>query len=73
MIQFSKPRRTLVKAMDQFRRHETSARDYMNNGAMGDGTFSLILSICFPIHSLYFISTAFGHTESLRCQLLPHA
>lgn len=36
MIQFSKPRRTLSKAMDQFRRHETSARDYLNNGMMGD-------------------------------------
>ena len=34
MIQFSKPRRTLVKAMDQFRRHETSARDYLGNGSM---------------------------------------
>ncbi|KAG5649646.1 hypothetical protein H0H81_002716 [Sphagnurus paluster] len=29
MIQFSKPRRTLVKSMDQFRRHETNARDFM--------------------------------------------
>lgn len=29
MIQFSKPKRTLSKAMDQFRRHETSARDYL--------------------------------------------
>ena len=29
MIQFSKPKRTLSKAMDQFRRHETSARDFM--------------------------------------------
>ncbi|KAF7799610.1 hypothetical protein EIP86_010848 [Pleurotus ostreatoroseus] len=37
MIQFSKPRRTLVKAMDQFRRHETSARDYIGNGMMGEG------------------------------------
>ncbi|KAI0780521.1 RNA helicase-domain-containing protein [Trametes elegans] len=34
MIQFSKPRRTLVKAMDQFRRHETSARDYLGNGGV---------------------------------------
>ncbi|KAM5538133.1 hypothetical protein V8D89_008330 [Ganoderma adspersum] len=38
MIQFSKPRRTLGKAMDQFRRHETSARDYLGNGSiMSDG------------------------------------
>lgn len=35
MIQFSKPKRTLSKAMDQFRRHETSARDYMS-GANDD-------------------------------------
>ncbi|KAH9843125.1 P-loop containing nucleoside triphosphate hydrolase protein [Rhodofomes roseus] len=37
MIQFSKPRRTLSKAMDQFRRHETSARDYLGSGLTGDG------------------------------------
>jgi len=30
MIQFSKPRRSLAKSMDLFRRHETNARDYMN-------------------------------------------
>jgi len=29
MIQFSKPRRTLVKSMEPFRRHETNARDYL--------------------------------------------
>ncbi|KAF8176032.1 AAA domain-containing protein [Pholiota molesta] len=29
MIQFSKPRRSLGKSMEQFRRHETNARDYM--------------------------------------------
>ncbi|EGN95695.1 hypothetical protein SERLA73DRAFT_186875 [Serpula lacrymans var. lacrymans S7.3] len=29
MIQFSKPRRSLGKSMDQFRRHETNARDFM--------------------------------------------
>jgi regulator of nonsense transcripts 1 len=38
MIQFSKPRRTLTKAMDQFRRHETSARDYLT--ATEDGQYS---------------------------------
>lgn len=41
MIQFSKPRRTLVKSMDQFRRHETNARDFLsgapNTGLMSDG------------------------------------
>jgi len=31
MIQFSKPKRSLSKAMEQFRRHETSARDYMSS------------------------------------------
>ncbi|EKM55248.1 uncharacterized protein PHACADRAFT_28301 [Phanerochaete carnosa HHB-10118-sp] len=36
MIQFSKPRRTLSKAMDQFRRHETNAKDYLSTGVMSD-------------------------------------
>lgn len=38
MIQFSKPRKSLAKSMDQFRRHETNARDYlaMTNNAMMD-------------------------------------
>ncbi|GLB34623.1 putative AAA domain containing protein [Lyophyllum shimeji] len=31
MIQFSKPRRTLAKSMDHFRRHETNARDYLGS------------------------------------------
>jgi len=35
MIQFSKPRRTLVKSMDQFRRHETNARDFLGSNATG--------------------------------------
>lgn len=39
MIQFSKPRRTMAKPMDQFRRHETNARDFMNGGIMADGKF----------------------------------
>ena len=43
MIQFSKPRRTLVKAMDQFRRHETSARDYLGGGMLGDGNVKPLL------------------------------
>ncbi|KAL0946462.1 hypothetical protein HGRIS_014975 [Hohenbuehelia grisea] len=41
MIQFSKPRRSLAKSMDQFRRHETNARDYLSNvsttGGLSDG------------------------------------
>jgi len=32
MIQFSKPRRTLANSMEQFRRHETTARDYLPSG-----------------------------------------
>jgi len=39
MIQFSKPRRTLVKSMDLFRRHETNARDFIS-GAPGGGLMS---------------------------------
>ena len=44
MIQFSKPRRTLTKAMDQFRRHETSARDYLT--ATEDGEYLWVPSLC---------------------------
>jgi regulator of nonsense transcripts 1 len=35
MIQFSKPRRSLAKSMDQFRRHETVAKDFMTGGRSG--------------------------------------
>ncbi|THV03947.1 hypothetical protein K435DRAFT_229562 [Dendrothele bispora CBS 962.96] len=35
MIQFSKPRRSLAKSMDQFRRHETNAREYLGGPAAG--------------------------------------
>ncbi|KAF9014134.1 ATP dependent helicase [Cyathus striatus] len=35
MIQFSKPRRSLAKSMEQFRRHENSARDYLAPAATG--------------------------------------
>ena len=35
MIQFSKPRRSLVKSMDQFRRHETPAKDFLVGGRSG--------------------------------------
>lgn len=31
MIQFSRPRKALSKAMEQFRRHEVSAKDVMIN------------------------------------------
>ncbi|TFK72708.1 hypothetical protein BDN72DRAFT_293774 [Pluteus cervinus] len=43
MIQFSKPRRSLGKSMDQFRRHETSARDFLS-GAPAAGVMSDPLS-----------------------------
>ncbi|KAF8891358.1 ATP dependent helicase [Infundibulicybe gibba] len=35
MIQFSKPRRSLVKSTDQFRRHETNAREYLGGPMHG--------------------------------------
>ncbi|KAG1794881.1 uncharacterized protein HD556DRAFT_1307875 [Suillus plorans] len=40
MIQFSKPRRSLIKSMDQFCRHETNARTYIpsTGGAGRSGT-----------------------------------
>jgi regulator of nonsense transcripts 1 len=37
MIQFSKPKRSLNKAMDPFRRHEVSAREALSNGGPVDG------------------------------------
>ena len=52
MIQFSKPKRSLSKALDQFRRHETSARDYLSG--VGDDrellppyTSCLVVLYCF--------------------------
>jgi regulator of nonsense transcripts 1 len=44
MIQFSKPKRSLNKAMDPFRRHEVSAKEAMSNGSGFDGEFSTGLS-----------------------------
>jgi regulator of nonsense transcripts 1 len=35
MIQFSKPRRSLNKSMEPFRRFETDARDFMGRGGTG--------------------------------------
>ncbi|GJE87034.1 ATP dependent helicase [Phanerochaete sordida] len=69
MIQFSKPRRTLSKAMDQFRRHETSARDYMTNGmndARRSGTPSRFDASFYRTHDAlgYIPSDA----QSLRSQ-----
>ncbi|KAG8801148.1 hypothetical protein FRC17_006710, partial [Serendipita sp. 399] len=38
MIQFSKPKRSLNKAMDPYRRHEISAREALSSGPIVDGT-----------------------------------
>ncbi|KAG8760807.1 hypothetical protein FRC14_001835 [Serendipita sp. 396] len=38
MIQFSKPKHSLDKAMDPFRRHEISAREALSSGPVVDGT-----------------------------------
>jgi regulator of nonsense transcripts 1 len=70
MIQFSKPRRTLAKSMDQFRRHETNARDYIGGpaGAGPEGPF-----LTSPlILSLTFCRSPFRHPQPLRRKLLPH-
>jgi len=40
MIQFGKPKRTFTKSTDQFRRHETSARDYLSPAPPGAGSDS---------------------------------
>jgi len=52
MIQFSKPRRTLVKSMEQFRRHETNARDYIPStaGAMPSDRKSLSVLVTEYYH-----------------------
>jgi regulator of nonsense transcripts 1 len=34
MIQFSKPKRSLTKAMDSFRRHEISAKEALNGSTI---------------------------------------
>lgn len=56
MIQFSKPRRTLIKSMEQFRRHETNARDFLptTGGAMSSERKSLPC-YRFPINLLTII------------------
>lgn len=38
MIQFSKPRRTLGKSLEPFRRFETSAKDFMSTPGPTDST-----------------------------------
>ena len=55
MIQFSKPRRTLDKSMEQFRRHETNARDYLQttSNSMPSDRKSPVNSKLKPILILY--------------------
>ena len=72
MIQFSKPRKTLSKPLDQFRRHEINAREALGglNGIMGDGrrsgTPSRFDASFYRTHDpLAYISS---DTQSLRSQ-----
>ena len=46
MIQFSKPRRTLMKSMDQFRRHEVNAREALGSSGFLDGMIVRPISYC---------------------------
>ncbi|KAI0311802.1 AAA domain-containing protein [Amylostereum chailletii] len=65
MIQFSKPRRTLVKSVDQYRRHDTSAREYLS-GAPTSGTPSRFDASFYRTHDpLNYIPS---DVQSLRSQ-----
>ena len=70
MIQFSKPRRTLGKSMEPFRRFETNAKDFVSGPAVADGTCirSPVIKVMLNVRSL----PALGNTKPLRRQLLPH-
>ncbi|KAI0062350.1 P-loop containing nucleoside triphosphate hydrolase protein [Artomyces pyxidatus] len=66
MIQFSKPRRTLVKSTDQYRRHDTSAREYMGNPSPNSGTPSRFDASFYRTHdALNYIPS---DVQSLRSQ-----
>jgi regulator of nonsense transcripts 1 len=68
MIQFSKPRRALVKSMDQYRRHDTSAREYLSGAPMGmtSGTPSRFDASFYRTHdALNYIPS---DVQSLRSQ-----
>ncbi|KAG2119190.1 AAA domain-containing protein [Suillus clintonianus] len=68
MIQFSKPRRSLVKSVDKFRRHETNAQGFIPNtgGTSRSGTPSRFDSSFYRTHD------ALGYipydVQSLRSQ-----
>ncbi|KAG1898551.1 AAA domain-containing protein [Suillus fuscotomentosus] len=68
MIQFSKPRRSLVKSMDQFRRHETNARDYIpsTGGAGRSGTPSRFDTSLYRTHDA--LGYILSDVQSLRSQ-----
>ncbi|PPQ99227.1 hypothetical protein CVT24_009246 [Panaeolus cyanescens] len=75
MIQFSKPRRSLAKSMDQFRRHETNARDYLQASVPALPTDSLSRRSGTPSRfdaSFYRTHDAIGYipsdVQSLRSQ-----
>lgn len=66
MIQFSKPRRSLGKTMEQFRRHETNAREYLSNTGGRSGTPSRFDASFYRNHSaLAYIPS---DVQSLRSQ-----
>ncbi len=66
MIQFSKPRRALVKSIDQYRRHDTSAREYLGNTATNSGTPSRFDASFYRTHDpLNYIPS---DVQSLRSQ-----
>ena len=68
MIQFSKPRRTLARSIDQYRRHDTSAREYLNNNnnAPSSGTPSRFDASFYRTHDpLNYIPS---DVQSLRSQ-----
>lgn len=46
MIQFSKPKRTLMKSLDQFRRHEVNAKEVFSTAGFADGRcFTMMWSL----------------------------
>lgn len=66
MIQFSKPRRTLARSVDQYRRHDTSAREYLNNATTSSGTPSRFDASFYRTHDpLNYIPS---DVQSLRSQ-----
>ncbi|KAI0277721.1 ATP dependent helicase [Russula aff. rugulosa BPL654] len=66
MIQFSKPRRALVKSIDQYRRHDTSAREYLGNTSTNSGTPSRFDASFYRTHDpLNYIPS---DVQSLRSQ-----